>query len=159
MGTLPFRTDLEQLKHQAKDLLRRARAGEPDAAAKIATVSSTVNLASAQLAIARELGYSSWAKLKAEAEQKEAEKAEAGWRSMASFGSWFDEETFADCQTHYHQGSCRECGARFAFETNIVRGYADHVEAKCPKCGASLGEFREDVGVSIDVHLVEDGAR
>ena len=159
MGTLPFRTDLDQLKRRAKDLLRRARAGEPEAAAKIAAVSSTVTLSSAQVAIARELGYSNWAKLKVEAEQKEAEKAEAGWRSTAVFGSWFDEEYQTDCQTKYHHGSCRECGARFAFETNVVRGSADFIEAKCPKCGASLGQFREDVGISIDVRLVEDDAR
>lgn len=159
MGTLPFRTDLEHLKRQAKGLLRRARAGEPEATARIAAVSSTVNLASAQLAISREHGFSSWAKLKADAMRKEAEKAKAGWQTMGVFGSWFDQEFQTDRSTEHHQGSCRECGARYEFETSIMRGFADFVEAKCPGCGASLGRFREDFGVSIDARLVEGEGR
>jgi predicted nucleic acid-binding Zn ribbon protein len=70
------------------------------------------------------------------------------------FGSWFDKEAMTDRQTEHYEGSCRQCGARYAFATNIVRGFADYVEAKCPKCGASLGEFREDVDVTIEVQLL-----
>ena len=33
---------------------------------------------------------------------------------------------------------------------------ADFVEAECPKCGASLGRFREDVGIDIHVRLDEE---
>ena len=38
MGTLPFRTDLSQLKRQAKDLLKEAQAGDPEACSRIAAV-------------------------------------------------------------------------------------------------------------------------
>jgi hypothetical protein len=155
MSTLPFRTDLDQLKRQAKDLLRLAQAGEPAALARIAGVSAKVSLGAAQLAIAREHGFPSWAKLRVEAERKEDEKSQAGWHGAAVFGSWFDEEAHTDRQTEHHHGSCRQCGAQYVFETNIVRGFADFVEAKCPKCAASLGEFREDVGINISVRLVE----
>jgi hypothetical protein len=48
----------------------------------------------------------------------------------------------------YHQGSCRQCGAHYAFETSTVRGFADFIEAKWPNCEASLGEFREDVDLN-----------
>ena len=159
MNSLPFRTDLSQLRRQAKDLLQQARSGDPDARAQIAAVGPTLTLASAQLALARQYGFASWPQMKAAAERKEAAKEDAGWHSQAAFGSWFDEEAQTDRETQYHEGSCPQCGAGYAFETNIVRGFADYVVANCPACGASLGEFREDVGISITVRLAEDGAR
>ena len=163
MDRLPFRADLGRLKRQAKDLLRAAEAGEAEAVARILAIAKAsagglvvgppVTLAAAQLAIAREHGFPSWARLKAAAERKEAEKTEAGWRREAVFGGWFDEEFQTDRETPYHDGTCRNCGASYEFETNIVRGFADFVEARCPRCSASLGEFREDVGVRIPVRL------
>ena len=154
MSTLPFRTDFDQLKNQARDLLQKARAGDPEAFNQISAVSAKMTLASAQLAIARSYGFASWSQLKAEAQRKEIEKAYAGWQRTAVFGSWFDEEAMTDRQTEHHEGSCRQCGARYAFATKTVRGFADYVEANCSKCGASLGEFREDVDVTIEVQLL-----
>jgi ankyrin repeat protein len=58
--------DLEQLRKQAKELVRAARAGEPEALARLGAREPI--LARAQLAIAREQGYSSWPKLVAAAE-------------------------------------------------------------------------------------------
>jgi uncharacterized protein len=69
---LPARPDLEQLRHQARDLLRAATCGEPDAVERIHAVSDRLILASAQLAIAREHGFESWPKLKREVERREA---------------------------------------------------------------------------------------
>jgi hypothetical protein len=69
---LPARPSLSQLRKQAKDLLRAARGGDPGAFARIAAVlpeskrqraPERVILTDAQLAIARELGFASWAKL------------------------------------------------------------------------------------------------
>jgi ankyrin repeat protein len=50
--------NLEQLRRQAKELLRAARAGEPTAVARLGDLPP--RLASAQLVLAREQGYSSW---------------------------------------------------------------------------------------------------
>jgi ankyrin repeat protein len=50
--------NLEQLRKQAKELVRSARAGDPDALARFGDL--PVQLASAQLVLAREHGYSSW---------------------------------------------------------------------------------------------------
>jgi uncharacterized protein len=71
MTYLPARPDLEQLRHQAKDLLRQANRGEAEALARIHAVSVRLILASAQLAIAREHGLESWPKLKREVERRE----------------------------------------------------------------------------------------
>lgn len=71
MTYLPARPDLEQLRHQAKDLLRDATNEEPQALARIHAVSDRLILASAQLAIAREYGFESWPKLRREVERRE----------------------------------------------------------------------------------------
>src|SRR5947209_19272105 len=71
MPDLPARANLEQLHHRAKDLLHAARHGDPDALARIQTVSDRIILASAQLALAREYGFPSWATLKTEVERRE----------------------------------------------------------------------------------------
>lgn len=68
---LPPRPDLDQLKHQAKDLLKSHNAGEPAAIGRIqqshprSLDAPSLRLSDAQLVIAREYGYESWPKLKA----------------------------------------------------------------------------------------------
>jgi hypothetical protein len=69
MSELPDRPDLDQLRRQARELLRAATAGEPEAAERIRAVSERVTLAGAQLAIARDYGYRSWPALKADVER------------------------------------------------------------------------------------------
>jgi uncharacterized protein len=71
MPALPVQPDLDQLRHQAKDLLRAAQHGDPAAAARIQVVSDRLILASAQLALAREYGFTSWARLKLEVERRD----------------------------------------------------------------------------------------
>jgi hypothetical protein len=71
MPYLPARPDLDQLRHQAKDLLRAAQRGDSEAVARINAVSGQVVLTSAQLALAREYGFPSWAKLKLEVERRD----------------------------------------------------------------------------------------
>jgi Protein of unknown function (DUF3887) len=70
MPELPDRPNLDQLRRQARELLRAAASGEPNAAAKLRAVSERVTLAAAQLALAREYGYRSWPALKADAERR-----------------------------------------------------------------------------------------
>ena len=60
--------NVEQLKKQAKELVRAARAGDPDALARLGDLPA--RLAGAQLVLAREHGYSSWpALVRVEVEQ------------------------------------------------------------------------------------------
>jgi len=71
MPDLPARPDLDQLRHQAKDLLRAAKRGETDAVDRLHAVSDHLILDSAQLAVAREYGFATWAKLKTEVDRRE----------------------------------------------------------------------------------------
>ena len=71
MPDLPARPDFDQLRHQARELLRAARRGNPDATARIRAVSDRLVLSSAQLALAREYGFASWAKLKLEVDRRD----------------------------------------------------------------------------------------
>ncbi len=64
-GRLPERPSLEQLRKQAKDLLRSGRAGDRNALGRIAETGRSphgprLTLATAQRAIAREYGFPSW---------------------------------------------------------------------------------------------------
>jgi hypothetical protein len=82
-----FRLNLEQQKNRAKDLLRAAKAGDANALSRLAAVGRDVaeesspetirglKLADAQFAIARELRFASWAKLKAHIESMERQRS------------------------------------------------------------------------------------
>ena len=74
----PAPLNLEQQHKRAKDLLRAARAGDAGALARIrpvradaGTPSRPLQLADAQLAVAREHGFESWPKLTAELEERD----------------------------------------------------------------------------------------
>ncbi len=71
MPNLPARPDLHQLRHQAKDLLHAAQRGDPGAIARVRAVSDQIIMSAAQLALAREYGFASWAKLKLEVERRD----------------------------------------------------------------------------------------
>src|SRR5688572_5346253 len=86
--SLPARPNLEQLKNQAKDLLKSLTSGNPDAIQRIRELhprgsgaseaeinAAELSLADAQLVIAREYGFDSWPKLK---EHVEAVVLDAG---------------------------------------------------------------------------------
>ena len=68
---LPSRPNLRHLRTQARDLRKACRSGESDACSRVASsyprsaeTSDEVSLSDAQLVIAREYGFDSWAKLK-----------------------------------------------------------------------------------------------
>ena len=67
MSQLPDRPDLDQLRRQARELLRAASAGDVHALSRIGAVSEQVTLSAAQLAVAREYGFPSWPALRTEA--------------------------------------------------------------------------------------------
>ena len=69
---LPVRPNLDQLKHQAKDLLRRIKRGEPEAITEVRSFHpspenlfsrETIKLADVQLVLARSYGAASWPRL------------------------------------------------------------------------------------------------
>ena len=65
MTGLPRRPDLAQLRRQAKELHRAAVAGEREGVRRLGAVSDRTTLAAAQLAVAREHGFTSWPSLRA----------------------------------------------------------------------------------------------
>lgn len=70
MADLPERADIDQLRRRARELLRAAVAGEPEALARLRAVSERPTLAAAQLAVAREHGFRSWPALRSVAEER-----------------------------------------------------------------------------------------
>jgi len=70
MPTLPAHPDLDQLRRQAKELLRAATAGDGPALARMHAVSERPTLAGAQLVLAREHGFESWPALKQEVDAR-----------------------------------------------------------------------------------------
>lgn len=82
--SLPERPDLGQLRRQAKELRDAARRGDAAAVERFgrhhpAALQGVASLASAQLVIARELGFASWPRLKAAIDTA----ADAGRRAQA----------------------------------------------------------------------------
>ena len=89
MATLPARPDLAHLRREARDLLRAARAGDDAAAGRISAVSSGMNLAAAQLTVARDYGFASWGRLKTAVEARSRDVAEQAQRFCeASIRDW-----------------------------------------------------------------------
>jgi ankyrin repeat protein len=76
MATLPARPNLDHLRRQARDVLRAAQAGDITAVDRIRAASDRLTLAAAQLAVAREYGFASWAGLKAEVEARTMDLAQ-----------------------------------------------------------------------------------
>jgi uncharacterized protein YjbI with pentapeptide repeats len=104
MSELPGRPNIDQLRRQARELLRAAADGEPAALARVRAFSERVSLSAAQLAVAREYGFASWPALHAEVErrlaelppgEREAGRAGTGW----SFGGASPIETVAGRDT------------------------------------------------------------
>lgn len=73
-AALPDHPDADQLRRQARELLRAWQRGEPQALARAApyALPAPPRLAQAQLVIARELGLASWPKLLDEVEHRRA---------------------------------------------------------------------------------------
>jgi ankyrin repeat protein len=106
MPALPARPDIDQLRRQAKDLLRAARAGDAEALARMGATSGALTLTTVRLVIAREHGFASWARLKAEVEARTQDLAE----KAAAF-----------CEASIRDWSGR--AARMLAETPEIAGY------------------------------------
>ena len=91
MAELPARPSLEHLRHEARDLVRAAQAGDPAAVGRIRAVSTAPTLAGAQLALAREYGFASWARLKTAVEARTTDLArQAEMFCEVSIRDWTD---------------------------------------------------------------------
>jgi hypothetical protein len=87
---LPSNPNLDQLKHQAKDLLKAHAAGDPDAIRRVREFhprydETTMTVSDAQLVVAREYGFASWPRLKAHVDSLRAD------RSQRFAGEWIAE--------------------------------------------------------------------
>jgi len=78
MSQLPAHPDLDQLRRQARELHRAAQGGDARALGQLQQISGQVTLSAAQLAIARDYGFPSWPRLKAEVARRRAETSQAG---------------------------------------------------------------------------------
>ena len=72
MSQLPARPDLDQLRRQARELHQAARDGDARSLRRLGQAPGAVALSAAQLAIARDYGFASWPRLKAEVESRRA---------------------------------------------------------------------------------------
>jgi ankyrin repeat protein len=123
MADLPARPNLDHLRRQARDLLRAAHAGEPAATGRIRAVSEALTLASAQLAVAREYGFGSWARLRAEVTARTADLAQqAEAFCEASIRDWTGRAARMLESTPELAG--------YSFATALVLGDADRVRAE-----------------------------
>src|SRR5262245_28464827 len=123
MPSLPANPDLDQLRRQAKELLRAAEAGDTAAIARIGAVSDELTLAAAQLALAREYGFASWPRLKDEVDAQTlglAEKADEFLQASISGNS----------RRAAHMLEETPALAGHSFATAVILGDADRVRAE-----------------------------
>jgi hypothetical protein len=134
MSVLPEHPDLDQARRQAKELLRAARMGDAGALARLAAVSAPLTLAGAQLALARELGQSSWSVLVREIEARNASVPASVVRFLRSS---VNAQIGAAARMLHENPALAESG----FPAAVVLGDADRVEA----------ELRRDPGAATRV--------
>jgi ankyrin repeat protein len=120
MATLPAQPSLDHLRRQARTLLRAAQAGDTGAAERIGAVSQRLTLAAAQLAVAREYGFASWARLKTEVEARTTD--------LARRAEEFCEASIRDWTGRAARmlAAAREL-AGYSFATAVILGDADRV--------------------------------
>ena len=123
MAELPARPSLDHLRREARDLLRAAQAGDLAATSRMRAISATPTLASAQLALAREYGFASWARLKTAVQARTTDLAQQA-------------EKFCEASIRDWTGlAARMLAARpelagYNFATAVVLGDADRVRAE-----------------------------
>jgi ankyrin repeat protein len=123
MPSLPAHPNLDQLRRQAKELLRAAQAGDTAATARIRAVSDELTLAAAQLALAREYGFASWPRLKDEVDARTlnlSQRAEEFIQASIS----------GNTRRAVHMLEETPALAGFSFATAVILGDAEHVRAE-----------------------------
>jgi hypothetical protein len=123
MPLLPTQPDLDQLRRQAKELLRAAQTGDTTAIARIQAVSDELTLAAAQLALAREYGFASWPRLKDEVDARAlalSEKADEFIQASIS----------GNTRRAVHMLEETPALAGYSFATAVILGDAGRVSAE-----------------------------
>src|SRR5215831_16020438 len=123
MPSLPAHPDLDQLRRQAKELLRAAEAGDTAATARIRAVSDELTLAAAQLALAREYGFASWPRLK--------DEVDARTLNLSERAEEFIQATISgNTRRAAHMLEETPALAGYSFATAVLLGDADRVRAE-----------------------------
>jgi hypothetical protein len=141
MPTLPAHPNLDQLRHQAKDLVRAAKAGDADALSEIWTTSDRVTLDAAQLAVARRYGFASWAKLKSGVEARTLELAE---------------QAIAFCQASVNRIGV---AARMLEATPELAGYSFATAVVLGDVARVAEELRRDPSLAMGLRRVQPAGR
>jgi ankyrin repeat protein len=131
MADLPARPSLDHLRRQARDLLRAAHAGDTAAAGRIRAVSDALTLAGAQLAVAREYGFASWARLRTEVTARTAGLAQ---------------QAEAFCEASIRDGTGR--AARMLEATPEIAGYSFATAVILGDAGRVRTEIGRDPGLA-----------
>ena len=128
---LPPRTNLEFEHKEAKALLRRLRAGDPDALARAgarhptidASTPAKIRLADAQLVIAREYGFTSWPRLVRYF--GDVDRVRRGQRRIQSYGRGFYEGSVRGLIAEHRD---RRVSAGRALAAYVPRFYGMHMD-------------------------------
>jgi ankyrin repeat protein len=123
MPSLPTHPNLDQLRRQAKELLRAAQTGDTTAIARIRAVSDELTLTAAQLALAREYGFASWPRLKDEVDARTlalSEKADEFIQASIS----------GNTRRAVHMLEETPALAGYSFATAVILGDAGRVSAE-----------------------------
>lgn len=132
MRRLPERADLDQLRRQAKELQRAAGTGNAAAIRRMRCVSTSTTLTSAQLAVAREYGFASWARLKAEVARRrlrsapaKSEPARPVMRTWQGMREWMAELVEKRTGHDVEEWKRRMAGRRFTDESALRKWLID----------------------------------
>jgi len=123
MAELPARPSLDHVRHEARDLLRAVQAGDPSAVGRLQAVSAAPTLAGAQLAVAREYGFASWARLKTAVQARTTDLArQAEMFCEVSIRDWTGRAARMLAATPELAG--------YSFATAVILGDAERVRAE-----------------------------
>jgi len=131
MADLPVKPSMDHLRRQARDLLRAAQAGDTAAVGRSRAVSAELTLATAQLAVAREYGFASWARLKEEVTARTASLAQ---------------QAEAFCEVSVRDGTGR--AARMLAATPEIAGYNFATAVILGDAGRVRTEIGRDPGLA-----------
>jgi ankyrin repeat protein len=138
MEVIVMDIDLAQARRRAKELLRGARAGDPDALARLRS-DRAPRLADAQRAVARELGFASWPALVAHVDVAHGDREERRRRLVhAALGGRVDR---VDALLEHDRAL-----ARAGFDVALVLGDSVAVAAALDRDPHLLGREVADTG-------------
>jgi hypothetical protein len=135
MSQLPRRPDADQLRRQARELHRAAVGGDARALHQLREVSDKVTLSAAQLAVARDYGFLSWPRLKAEVDRRRAESGQQAQASSQADGA-------APATDQAQAGADELVDAQYADRPNL-RPVLDAVLATLPALGQVTVQARK----------------